>query len=76
MCPRSSYPFNKVTCYIKCVTISWTYSIDLMVGPLVEELFLRLPSLYEMANYVLDKSIYFVGGNVLDVEAHMCHNTF
>ena len=27
ICPRSNYPFNIVTYYIKWVTSSWTYSI-------------------------------------------------
>ena len=31
VCPRSSYPFHIVIYYIKWVTISWTYSIILIV---------------------------------------------
>ena len=31
VCPRSSDSFYMVTCYIKWVTISWTYSISLSV---------------------------------------------
>ena len=31
VCPKSSYPFYKVSYYIKWVTTSWTYSIPLSI---------------------------------------------